>query len=227
MINKYFKQKLDLQIEYNINSSICKNCESEDIRYNGDYYICVKCGLVKEGRIFYQSPDFVNNISYQCRYKRVKYFSKVLRSINGQCVCTVPIDIINIIRKYQFNTIFDLKKIMKTLKLKKYYVSSYYIYRIIKNHNLIDLKGVTMDKMINMFQKIDSCFIELREEYDNKRQNTFQYHYLIRKIFQILDKKEHLQHLNQMKSKDKLRWSERLFEMICNKLNYKFIDEFD
>ncbi len=225
MINKYFKKDEDLQIDYNIYCSICRNCESEDIRYNGDYYICVQCGFVKEERLFYSTPCFINNISFQCKYKRVKHFKKILRSITGCMVCSVPIEVINKIRNYQFNTIFQLRKIMKNLKYKKYYLSSYYIFRIIKNYNLIELDNVIMDRMTRMFQKIDSCFIELREEYDDKRQNTFQYHYVIRKIFRILDKKEHLEHLSLMKSKDKLLWSERLFEIICKRLNYKFISE--
>ena len=142
-------------------------------------------------------------------------------------IATVPNDVIEIIKKYQFGTIFELKKIMKKLKLKKYYLSSYYIYKVIKNHNLIDLDNRTIIKMIGMFKRIDSCFINLREEYDEKRQNTFQYHYLIRKILRILGKEEHLQHLTLMKSKDKLIYSEKLFEMICQRLGYKFIPEVD
>lgn len=227
MINRYFENKENLQIDYNHFSSICKNCENDDIRYNGEYYICVVCGMCQENRVFYQTPCFVNNISFQCKYKRTKHFNKIVRSITGSMIATVPNDVIEIIKKYQFGTIFELKKIMKKLKLKKYYLSSYYIYKVIKNHNLIDLDNRTIIKMIGMFKRIDSCFINLREEYDEKRQNTFQYHYLIRKILRILGKEEHLQHLTLMKSKDKLIYSEKLFEMICQRLGYKFIPEVD
>ena len=62
MINRYFENKEDLQIEYNHFSSICKNCENDDIRYNGEYYICVVCGMCQENRVLYQTPCFVNNI---------------------------------------------------------------------------------------------------------------------------------------------------------------------
>ena len=226
MIDKYFKNHDDLEIEYNNNSiSICKNCKSNDIRYNGNYYICIICGLVKIERIKYQVPCFVNNVSFQCRYKRIKYFKKILRSISGLMVCPVSNNVINIVSKYKFNTIFELKKILKNLGLKKYYLSSYYIYKIIKNKNLINLDSNIIKKMVRMFQQIDSCFIELREEYDKERQNYFQYHYIIRKLFRILNRNEFLKYLSLMKSKDKLQWSENFFKIICEKLNFKFICE--
>lgn len=227
MIDKYFQEEEDLQIEYDSFNTICKNCNSCDIRYNNEYYICIKCGLCQENRIYYQTPCFITNISFQCKYKRVKHFSKIIRSITGCMVANVPDDVIELIKKYEFDNIFQLKKTMKKLKLKKYYLSSYYIFRTIKNHNLINLDNRTIIIMIQMFKEIDSCFIGLREEYDKKRQNTFQYHYLIRKILRILGKQEHLRHLHLMKSKDKLIYSEKLFEMICKKLGYRFIPEVD
>ncbi len=227
-MNKFFQEKKeDLQIDYDDFKSICKNCNNDDIRYNGDFFICIECGLCQEHRIYYQTPSFIDNISFRCKYKRTKHFNKIVRSICGCMIASVPDDVINIISKYSFNTIFELKKIMKKLKLKKYYLSSYYIYKNVKNHNLIDLDNNTIKIMINMFKRIDSCFIDLRSEYDSNRQNTFQYHYLIRKILRILGKEEHLRHLTLMKSKDKLQYSEKLFKMICEKLGYKFIPEVD
>tara|TARA_Y100001938_G_C8092524_1_gene435939 strand:- start:290 stop:979 length:690 start_codon:yes stop_codon:yes gene_type:complete len=227
-INKYFQEKKeDLQIDYDEFNSICKNCNNDDIRYNGEFYICIGCGLCQEHRIFYQTPCFIDNISFRCKYKRIKHFNKIIRSITGSMIATVPDDVIEIIKKYQFDTIFELKSVMKKLKLKKYYLSSYYIFKTIKNQNLIELDNNTIRIMINMFRRIDSCFIDLRETYDEKRQNTFQYHYLIRKILRILGKEQHLRHLSLMKSKDKLIYSEKLFEMICKRLGYRFIPEVD
>lgn len=224
IIDKYFKKEIDEIIEYNINNN-CKNCTSSDIRYNNEHFTCVKCGLVDNSLIFCQQPLFEEGLYFKYSYMRLKHFKKILKSVTGNRICRVPDNVINDIRKHEFNSIFQLKKIMKKLKYKKYYLSAYWIYKIIKNENLIELKKKTMNKMIRMFQKIDSCFIELREEYDQKRKNTFHYNYLIRKMLLMMGKEQHLKHLPKMKSENKINYSEKLFKKICQELGYKFISE--
>lgn len=224
IIDKYFKKEIDEIIEYNINNN-CRNCNSSDIRYNNEHFTCVKCGLVDNSLIFCQQPLFEEGLAFKYSYMRLKHFKKILKSITGNRICRVPDNVINDIRKHEFNSIFQLKKIMKDLKYKKYYLSVYWLYKIIKNENLIELEKKTMNKMIRMFQKIDSCFIELREEYDQKRKNTFHYNYLIRKMLLMLGKEQHLKHLPKMKSENKINYSEKLFKKICQELGYKYISE--
>ena len=224
IIDKYFKKEIDTIINYNIDNN-CKNCNSSDIRYNNEYFTCVDCGYCDNSLIFCQQPLFEEGLAFKYSYMRLKHFKKILKSVTGNRICRVPDNVINDIRKHEFNSIFQLKKIMKYLGYKKYYLSAYWLYKIIKNENLIELEKSTMNEMIRMFQKIDSCFIELRFEYDEKRKNTFHYNYLIRKMLLILGKEQHLKHLPKMKSENKIKYSEILFKKICQELGYKFISE--
>jgi hypothetical protein len=224
IIDKYFKKEIDEIIEYNINNN-CKNCNSSDIRYNNEYFTCIECGFIDTSIIFFQQPLFEAGIAFKFSYKRLKHFKKKLRSITGNRICRVNDDVIENIRKHDFKDIFELKKLLKNLGYKKYYLSSYWLFKIIKNKNLIELSKKTMNQMIIMFQKIDSCFIDLRAEYDEKRKNTFHYNYLIRKMLLILGKEQHLKHLPMMKSASKFQYSERLFKKICEELDYNFISE--
>ncbi len=202
----------------------CRGCLSTDLRFNGEYFVCIDCGICST-KSFFQEPNYIDKLNFRTKYNRVKHFNKILRSITGDAVASVPRDVIKLISKYSFNTIFELKKIMKELKYKKYYLSSYYIFRNIKGYDLITLDMNTKDRLLHHFKAIDSTFIKLREKYDNNRINTFHYHYIIRKLFTMLGISHFNKHLSLMKSKTKLRYSERLFKMICDELDYEFVEE--
>jgi hypothetical protein len=224
IIDKHFKKEINEIIEYNINNN-CINCNSSDIRFNNEFFVCVHCGVVDKSLFFCQQPLFEEGLLVKYSYMRLKHFKKILKSITGDRICRVPDDVIEDIKKHDFNNIFELKKLMKSLNYKKYYLSVYWIYKIIKNKNLINLSKNTINKMIIMFKEIDSCFIQLRQSYDEKRKNILHYQYLIRKMLLILDQGQHLEHLSKMKSVNKLNYSEKLFKQICDELGYKFIPE--
>jgi len=224
LIDKYFPETFDEQPDYNIDM-ICKNCKGVDIRYSGEYYVCIDCGYTITNKIWVLQPLFIDNIQYQTRYSRCKHFEKILRSIQSFLICSVPDEVIDELKKETFTTIQELKYIMRQRKLKKYYLSIYWIYNRCKNQVLITLDKNVVFCLKVMFSKVNSTFIKIRSNHDEKRYNMLQYHYLLRKFFRILKKDCFTKHLFLMKDKNKIQYSEDLFEKICLDLDYQFIPE--
>ena len=127
------------------------------------------------------------------------------------------------IKTKKFNTIQELKAIMIKLRLRKYYLSIYWIFRQCKNRSLIEFRKMTYLKLLRLFQEISSAFNEL--EFNDDRKNFFNYHYVLIKMLRIVGEENHIKHLFCMKDYKKIRYSEKLFKRICDKLDLEFIPE--
>jgi len=224
LIDKYFPETFVEEPDYNIDM-ICKNCKSTDIRYNGEYYVCTSCGHTITNKVWMLQPLFIDNIQYQTRYSRCKHFEKILRSIQSFLICSVPDEVIEELKKEEFSTIQQLKFVMRKKKMKKYYLSIYWIYNRCKNEVLITLDKNVIFCLKVMFSNVNSTFIRIRSTHDDTRYNMLQYHYLLRKFFRMLKKTHFIKHLFIMKDKNKIQYSEDLFQKICLELDYQFIPE--
>tara|TARA_B100001013_G_scaffold28001_1_gene15358 strand:- start:1621 stop:2415 length:795 start_codon:yes stop_codon:yes gene_type:complete len=210
-------------IEYNEDVERCKNCGLVDTILNCNInYVCLNCGLVQETIIF-EKWRFLIGIDYLTKYTRYGHWKKILRSVQGSLVCSVPDEVMKILKTEKFNTIQELKGIMIKEKLRKYYLSIYWIYRQCKNKSLIDFPKKTYRELLRIFQKISSSFNEIN--FKDGRKNFFNYHYILIKFLRLLRKEEYIKHLFSMKDIKKIKYSEGLFKKICNKLEIEFIPE--
>ena len=139
---------------------------------------------------------YVFGVDYISKYSRYSHWKKILRSVQGGLVCSIPDDVMKVLKTKQFNTIQELKEIMIKLKLRKYYLSIYWVFYQCKNKSLIDFRKITYIKLLRLFQEISSTFNEI--EFKDDRKNFFNYHYVLIKMLRIIGREEHIKHLFRM-----------------------------
>ena len=130
------------------------------------HYTCILCGIVDlDQPIFIDDVNRFQKSNYL--YNRKTYFLTVMRLITCRKSCDILgySDIINQLGEHQFETIFELKKLMTKLKLKKYYKYIYLVYFDIKKVKLIDLSYNDIEFLANKFVVLEN---EFKKAYPNK-----------------------------------------------------------
>lgn len=222
LIDTHFKKEEDFEIDLNPNILQCYNCKSSSIVNTNTYIVCKDCGITQKTLLF-ETWRFKIGIDFVPLYSRLGHWKKILRSVQGEQIAFVPLEIINTLKKENFINIQDLKKIMIKKKMKKYYLSIYWIYRQLTGKNLIQFEKIINIKLLYLFQDISSTFNNLI--FDDGRKNFLQYHYVLIKCLRWLRKTRSIKHLFSMKDKKKIKYSETIFEKICERLNLEFIPE--
>lgn len=222
-LEQYFNEEEDLTIEFNESEFKCKSCGVIDGIVNCNiHYVCINCGVVQDTIIF-EKWKYQIGVDYISKYTRYGHWKKILRSVQGLLVCSVPYDVIRKLKNERFETIQELKKIMIKKQMRKYYLSIYWIYRQCKNKNLIHFNKMLYNKLLYIFQTISTGFNEL--VFTDNRKNFFNYHYVLIKILRMLGEEYHIKYLFSMKDNKKIKYSERLFKEICNNSKLEFIAE--
>lgn len=221
-IKRLLEDEEDFEIDFNEHSSQCYNCNSCEMVTTTDYIVCKNCGIAQKTLLF-ETWRYKFGIDFIQIYTRFGHWKKILRSVQGEMVASVPLEIIKILKKENFVSIQELKKIMVKHKMKKYYLSIYWIYRQIKGKNLIQFEKMVYLKLLYLFQEISSIFNELK--FDDGRKNFLQYHYILIKCLRWLGKTQSIKHLFKMKDYKKLKYSEKIFKRISDKMELGFIPE--
>lgn len=160
------------------NLNIC--CNMPTISRDGNR-ICTKCGNVQFGIVFAEANRFSEPSSKWRKrsiYKRCDYFRHVLRLLT----CRSPLlpnnydDVINHLKTEQFETIIELKKIMKKLKYNLFYPFIYIIYFDIKGVILFDMTNKQFHYFCDLFKKIEWNFKKYNIE---NRHNFYSYNSFI------------------------------------------------
>lgn len=141
---------------------VCKH----DFTVMESHYVCSICGIVDlDQPIFIDDANRFQKSNYL--YNRKTYFLSVLRLLS----CAKPCDnknypeIIKQLSSNQFESIFELKKLMSKLKLKKYYKYIYLIYFDLKKVKLINLTYNDIEFLSNKFVILEH---EFKAAYPNK-----------------------------------------------------------
>jgi hypothetical protein len=161
--------------EDKIKDDITSECD-HDYRYVDGFNTCINCGLVDLYKQSFHELNNVTNKTYHL-YHRRSYFKEKLRLLVGykQSTSRNYHKMINNLKKYHFNSIIDLKKIMKQLKLHKYYKYIYSIYYDIKKIKLIDLSSDDIDFLTSKFLQLENDF---KKRYPDKS-NLLSYNILL------------------------------------------------
>lgn len=162
----------------------CEECETPSLTNEGGMNVCTLCGLVDSFETVVEySTDYIPKKSL---YKRRLYCMDKLRHIN--CLkaprrTQKHNEIINkISSEYEFDSIIELKQILKELGAKTLYKYLYFVYYDIKKTKAIDISLRNMNVIVDQFVQIDSKF---KCSDLHKRRNIVSYHSL---IFYIMKK---------------------------------------
>lgn len=230
-----------MKIVHNINTrkiknlhvaKFCFNCGIEKtVHANDGYLICPSCGDSEPILIESDKPNYKeSNIEPKtCAYKRANHLSEILNQFQAKESTEIDNEIYDKIKaELQIQRIYDyktldhktMKKILKKLKLNKYYEHTHHI---INNLNGMPPPTLTREQEENikrMFKEIQKPFALYRPK---KRKNFLNYNYIIHKICELLEYDEFLIHFPLLKSRINLEEQDIVWEKICNYKNYQFI----
>lgn len=212
------------------NNEICPNClQPLNNLLVDNKLICQNCGF-SENKTLFCSPENnerVKKINYP--YKRLNHLKEYLNQLQAKEMINIPDDIktkiINELKKKKINDTKmakyeDIKSIVKTLKLNKYYDHCVYLTVLITGKQPPILKKQEEKEIITMFQNILNVYETLESK---KRVNFLNYSYVLHKIFQLTNNKTFIKLCPLLKSNDKLIQQDIIWKQICQILNWKYI----
>lgn len=212
----------------------CKNCGNEKINiYIDGYAVCYVCGEIDEHYTCITEHDKYNNIEKTVYpYKRLNHFIEWLNQFQAKETTNVPKDVYDKIIKELKNTgtndlstltIETTKSILKKYKLHRYYEHVSYITSQISGIHPPILDYETEEYLKQTFKKIEKSF---NKNCPNNRTNFISYSYVLHKIFQIHGKQDVLIYFPLLKSREKLKSLDKIWQCICKDLGWKFYSSF-
>ena len=112
-----------------------------------------------------------------------------------------------------------MKKILKKLHLTQYYEHTTYIISKLSGVPPPTISRETEEKIRLMFRQIQVPF----EKYCPKdRTNFLSYSYVLHKFFQLLELDDFIKYFPLLKSREKLKHQDKIWEKICSDLNWDY-----
>jgi|SaaInlV_130m_DNA_2_1039683.scaffolds.fasta_scaffold01903_9 hypothetical protein len=223
-----------------INEDSCSNCKTElQLLSNESKMICPNCGLqsnilIDTDKATYNDPPLENTYF---AYKRLNHLNECLVQFQAKENTIIPQEVCDII-KYELvkERKTDLSKLTPSMVrgyLKKHSDKGFNKYYEHIPHILNRLNGVKpktfTTKMEDDIRKIFMMSQEPFEKHSKTTRNNFlSYNYFLNKSCRILEYDEELCNcFPLLKSEEKLRYQDELWEKICKDLNLPFHSSFD
>lgn len=172
-------------------------CNHINIIIDG-YYTCTLCGTVDIHRYVFVEPIILEKTHNYQLYQRKSYFREKLKLMVGikQSTNQKYQTIITELKKHSFNSITELKKLMRKKGYHQYYKYIYTIYYEIKGIKLIDLTYIDIENLTCKFLKLEDQFKKLYP----KKSNLLSYNII---IYVLLKKYDHQCYKNIILPKNK------------------------
>ena len=235
LYDKYMKVVHNANTKKIKNTFIVKNCPKckveKTVHLNDGLVICNQCGDTDIILLETDKPNYKEAVieTKVCAYKRSNHLSEILNQLQAKESTEIDEDIYKMIKeelKIQRITNYKLldhkimKKILKKLKLNKYYE---HIHHIINNLNNLPPPSMTREQEENIkktFKDIQKPFQIYRPK---KRKNFLNYNYILHKICELYEYDDFLPYFPLLKSRTNLEEQDIVWEKICRYNNYQFI----
>jgi hypothetical protein len=201
-MNNLFDKYKD-EFEERIPSTHKVECHHELVQDDG-VNICRLCFSIHPLLVSVQG----NNEPSYTAYKRITHIKSNLTRLIGQEEFLLPNSVLSIVKKFNPLTIHQVKKILKSQGLSKYYI---HIYSIASRVGLRIpyLSQNEIDRAVYLFNCFNSSYSKV---YPNK--NCLNYHFLLYKIFQRMGRTDLIPYLNFGTNRTKLLNYEKVWS-IC------------
>jgi len=211
---------------------ICSDCKVPRIvNHKEAHAICTECGSV----ISYQDNDIFNEFSEEIEvlttfaYKPINHFREWISKLLARDSTNISEELMEKIwgeiKKDRIKKIEDIDEVLIRSYLKKLNQNKFYedipaiLFKICgKKPKNISKELET--KLINMFEQILEPY---KKHKPPNRRNFLSYSYVICKFLEILGEKDLTVNLAQLKSREKLLVQDRIFQLICQSLDWRFI----
>jgi hypothetical protein len=224
--NKIIKNK------NNILNQLCPICYIEkSIQPSEGYLVCLECGhsdqvIIDTEKINFKEPFYENKNS---GYKKMNHFSELMNQFQAKESTDINPEIFKMIiieiKKQKITNPLHLKKkkmreILKKLELNQYFEHIPFIINKLTGLQPPTITREYEEKIKTMFKKIQYPFELYRPKY---RKNFLNYNYVFYKFFELLDLDHFLPHFPLLKSINKLREQDEIWENICKYLKWQYI----
>ncbi|VVU94883.1 Poxvirus Late Transcription Factor VLTF3 like [seawater metagenome] len=209
----------------------CEHCNTEKILSACDgMFICTKCGdcemaIVDSDRPNYKDPS-KDTSTYA--YKRINHFNEWLNQFQAKESTEIPKDVYDKvlleINRLRITNLAELsadkmRKILKKLRLNKYYEHIPHIINKLNGLPPPKLSRETERKLRHMFREIQEPFTLYRPK---GRKNFLSYSYILHKFCELLELDEFLPCFPLLKSHEKLLQQDKVWKKICQHVNWEF-----
>ena len=212
----------------------CNDCGSENLNLNDEHLtVCEDCGVVhytsgtQEITLGFKETQDMDSFT-TFAYKRVNHFTEHILNMQAEQHTTIPDEIYETIRqemKKERISVTQLteQKIRMYLKkngLNKYYEHAYLIIDWLNGRSPPKIDEVLKEELFNMFREVQEPYDRHRPK---ERTNFFNYRWLLRKFFELLERDEFLPYCPPLKSDEKNEKQDQIWKKICEDLKWEFI----
>lgn len=216
----------------NIPIQKCETCNIEKILQVSDgHMVCTECGhsdqiIVDMEKINFKDPFYENK---NTGYKRMNHFSELMNQFQAKESTDIEQSIYNyIIVEIKKQKIINpkllnkkkMRSILKKLELNHYFEHIPFIINRLTGLTPPTITRETEERLKSMFKEIQVPFAMFRPK---QRKNFLNYNYVFHKFFELLNMDQFLPHFPLLKSADKLREQDELWDKICKYLKWEYI----
>lgn len=166
--------------------------------------VCRTCSVIERG-IFVSSQEY-HEVSYTA-YKRITHIKSNLTRFIGREDFILPQSVISIIKKFNPITVKQVRQILKSQGLTKYYIHTYAIASRV-GLTIPSLSQAEYDKVVYHFNVFNSVY---SKQYYSR--NMISYHFILYKLFNFIGRSDLLHFLSFGTNKTKIN----NYELIWNK----------
>jgi hypothetical protein len=212
---------------------LCKTCDIDLIicEDNPNLLVCHVCGYSEQSinvdvpLSYKESQDYEYKTKYT--YDKHSHFVDWLNRLTSNDKKEIPEELIAKlmieINKEQITDLNSLnekriKKYLKKINMTSYYDNTITIINRINGRKTFKLDTEIQNKLCEMFEKIRDPFERHKPK---SRKNFFSYSFIITQFFKILGLEEFTAYLPKLKSQDKIREQDEIFEKIVKELSQK------
>lgn len=215
---------------YMVVGDVCKHCDGGKMCKIENQMVCNQCGNAvsfidssSDSLAFHDEVEYSN-----FSYRRIAHFTEWLSNFqareNTKISETVLEQIMFKLKEQKITDVDEItpqliRKILKQLKLNKYYDNTVLISCLLSGRTPPRLTPQQEDTLKRMFLMIQDSF---EKHCPAERKNFLSYSYIIRKFCELLGL-PYLEYFSLLKCKEKLAKMDAIFEKICKDLDWEFI----
>jgi hypothetical protein len=213
LIRKCKKCSVDKVIIYGESIMTCPKCgESEDIFIESD--------IPSHRETFTEKPKYPYKRKGHCIEKLNQFLCKGTANIPTDVFTTLEEEVAKHgLEKKELNIKF-LEKMLKKHRMSDYYEYIMFIYSKMTGTPPQTITREEYELVLKMFEAADEVY---EKKFKPKSRNNFlKYTFVLNKIFLTIGRKDIAQHFKLLKSPLKMKEQERIWNLICNELEWKY-----
>ena len=185
--------------------------------------MCYECGA------FFDEPEYIVYDLYNYRtlpkrcYRREDHFKEVLAQFQGSEGKEIPRQLLDQIKAeikdVEKTNQFEIKQILRKLKLTKYVENTNSITFALTGQQPPYIKREIQDKMVRLFKQIVRAWDTIIKD---KRQSFLNYYFVVYKLLDLMDQNELLPKIPMLRTPLRIRRHDRIWWRICEELGWTF-----